>query len=239
MYDDVLKRLKEERVRLSWSQREMSQCVRMSQSNYSKVELGLRRLNFHELKYLCESDVDVHYIYTAHKSTGQYLDLFKQCSYSELTCFMGIIYSVALLRYKEEATESWKCIWEKVKYIPLIEGNKGTDNIFLIARRSINCQQKKMADILGVDVKKLRDLENGRNLPDSELLCRLYELFQIPPAAILKDKKCLVNEISILIDMMDIRSRELIFDLIKKIHDVKIDVKCGDMIIEKSTYFRR
>lgn len=220
-YDSVLKRLKEERMRLSWSQKEMSQCVRMNQSNYSKVELGLRRMNFHELKYLCESDADVHYIYTAHKSTGQYTEFFKLCSYSELTCFMGIIYSVALLRYREAPTEQWKRIWEKVKYVPLIEGNQGTDNIFLVVRRSINCQQKKMADMLGVDVKKLRDLENGRNLPDSELLSRLYELFHIPPAAILKDKKCLANEISILLDMMDVRNRELIFDLIKTIHDNK------------------
>lgn len=220
-YNDAIKRLKEERLRLSMSQSEMSQCVRMNQSNYSKVELGQRRLGFHELKYLCESDVDVHYIYTADKSSGQYADFFRLCSYSELICFMGIIYAYVSLCYRESATEQWKGIWEKVKYVPLLEGKKNSENLFLVIRRSINCQQIKMADILGVDVKKLRDLENGRNLPDSELLSRLYELFRIPPAAILKDKKCLENEISILLDMMDVRNRDLIFDFMKTIHDNK------------------
>ena len=78
-----------------------------------------------------------------------------------------------------------------------------------------------MAEILGVDVKKLRDLENGRSLPDSELLSRLYELFHIPPAAILKDKKGMANEISILLDMMDIENGKMIFDIIKVIHENK------------------
>lgn len=220
-YDDVLKRLREERQRLSLSQKEMSQCVRMNQSNYSKVELGQRRLNFRELEYLCVSDVDAHYIYTAQRSNGQYIDFLNQCSYSELICFLGIIYSIVAFRYKNEYTQQWKSILEKVKYVPLIEENSGTNNIFLILRRSINCQQKKMAEMLGVDVKKLRDLENGRRLPDSELLSRLYELFHIPPAAILKDKKGIANEISILLDMMDIENGELIFDIIKIIHENK------------------
>ncbi len=202
------------------SQSEMSQCVRMNQSNYSKVELGLRRLGFHELKYLCASDVDVHYIYTVDKSSGPYADFLRLCSYSELTCFMGIIYAFTSLCYKESATEQWKSIWEKVKYVQLFEGKKSAENLFLVIRRSINYQQK-MADILGVDVKKLRDLENGWNLPDSELLSRLYELFRISPAAVLKDKKCLENEISVLLDKMDVRNRKLIFDIMKAIYDNK------------------
>lgn len=220
-YDDVLKRLREERQRLSLSQKEMSQCVRMNQSNYSKVELGQRRLNFRELEYLCVSDVDAHYIYTAQRGNGQYIEFLNQCSYSELICFLGIIYSIVVLQYQSESTQQWKNILEKVKYVPLIEENAGSNNIFLILRRSINCQQKKMAEMLGVDVKKLRDLENGRNLPDSELLSRLYELFHIPPAAILKDKKGIANEISILLDMMDIENRDLIFEIIRIIHENK------------------
>lgn len=220
-YDDVLKRLKEERQRLALSQKEMSQCVRMNQSNYSKVELGLRRLNFHELKYLCESDVDVHYIYTAQKNSGQFTDFLSKSGYSELMCFLNIIYAIVAFRYRKEHSEQWKDILEKIKYVPLLEGSQDADNIFLLVRRSVNYQQKKMADILGIDVKKLRELENGRSLPDSELLSRLYELFYIPPAPILKDRKCMVNEISVLLDMVDEENRKMIFDIGKTIHDNK------------------
>lgn len=142
-YDNVLKRLREERQRLAWSQKEMSQCVRMSQSNYSKVEIGLRRLNYSELKYLCESDIDVYYIYTAQRSSGQYINFFKQCSYFELRCFLGVIYSIAMLEYRNTTTEQWRNILNKIKYVALIEENKSNNNIFLVLRRSINCQQKK------------------------------------------------------------------------------------------------
>lgn len=219
-YEDVLDRLKEERHRLLLSQKEMGRLVRMNQSNFSKVELGLRRLNYYELKYLCDSEVDVHYIYTGRRSSGQYADFFSQCSYVELICFLSIVYSVVLLRYRDERAEKWKNILEKIKYVPLIEENPNASNIFLVIRRSANCQQLKMAEILGVDVKKLRDLENGRTLPDSELLCRLYELYRIPPAAILKDKRGMESEISIFLDMLDTADRNVIFDIIKAVHNM-------------------
>lgn len=219
-YNEVLERLREERHRLVWSQKEMSRCVHMSQSNYSKIELGLRRLSFDELKHLCESEVDVHYIYTAMKSNSQYADFFRQCSYSELICYLSIIYSIVVLRYRKENTLQWKRFFDKTKYIPLIEENQRSNNIFMVIRRSINCQQQKMAEEIGVDVKKLRDLENGRSLPDSELLFRLYKMFHIPPFAILKDRKGLISEISILLELLERENLKGIFDIIRTIHEM-------------------
>ena len=54
-----------------------------------------------------------------------------------------------------------------------------------------------------MDIKKLRDLENGRCLPDSEILFRMYQMFQVPPAFFLKDKKNVINFICILMDMLN------------------------------------
>ena len=78
-----------------------------------------------------------------------------------------------------------------------------------------------MAHKLGVDVKKLRDLENGRNLPDSELLCRLYEVFGIPPALILKDKSGVLSEVSILLEMMDRSYKERVYEALVLLRDIK------------------
>lgn len=94
-YNDVLERLKEERNRLLLSQNEMARIVHMTQSNYSKVELGLRRLGYDELKYLCESQLDVYYIFTGCRSSRKYMEFLLQCDYSELCCYLSIIYSVA------------------------------------------------------------------------------------------------------------------------------------------------
>ena len=220
-YVDVLKRLREERYRLGLSQKEMSHYVRMSQSNYSKVELGLRRMDFYDLKHLCESEADVYYIYTNQRSKGIYKDFLCLCEYSELICVLNILYSVLACSYKKIPTEQVSNIIEKLKYITWIEGNHSTDNIFIIARRSMNYQQQKMAGILGIDIKKLRDLENGRCLPDSELLCRLYKLFYISPSVILKDRKGMINEISFLLETLDIEISKKLFEIIQTVHSIR------------------
>lgn len=219
-YNDALDRLKEERYRLSLSQKDMGRRVRINQSNYSKVELGLRRLSYYELKYLCESEVDVHYVFTNRRCSSQYYDFFAQCSYSELSCYLSIIYSIVVLRNKKEPARIWETILEQIKYVPFVEDNQSSSNIFLALRRAMNYQQQKMAETLGVDVKKLRELENGRCLPDSELLWRLYVLFYIPPAVVLKDRKGMASEISFLLDKMKPEKGKEIFEIIKTLHDM-------------------
>lgn len=49
IYQEVSNRLCEERKRLGYSQQQMGQLIRMSQSHYSKVELGKRRLSYYEV----------------------------------------------------------------------------------------------------------------------------------------------------------------------------------------------
>ena len=51
-YQNVLERLKEERIRQNWSQEQICRQLRMSQSHYSKVELGKRRFTYYEVPYL-------------------------------------------------------------------------------------------------------------------------------------------------------------------------------------------
>ena len=47
VYQDVLSRLKEERENRELSQEEISRYMKMSQSLYSKAELGNRRFTYH------------------------------------------------------------------------------------------------------------------------------------------------------------------------------------------------
>ncbi len=56
-YNEVLIRLIEERKRLGLSQKEMARLVYITQSNYSKVEKGLHRLSYEEVKYLSKAKV--------------------------------------------------------------------------------------------------------------------------------------------------------------------------------------
>lgn len=77
-YDDFLCRLKEQRKQLGLSQEQMAQRVHKTQSNYSKVELGLQRLSYEELKYLSESGIDIYYIFTGYRGSGKYVDFLKE-----------------------------------------------------------------------------------------------------------------------------------------------------------------
>ena len=95
-------------------------------------------------------------------------------------------------------------MYQKVKFMRLIDiEHIEQQNLFLLVRHELKCLQIQMAKVLEVDVKKLRDLEKGKCLPDSELLWIMYERFHIPPAVILKSEKGVICEISNLIEQLD------------------------------------
>ena len=221
IYNEVLMRLKEQRYELSLSQNEMARFVHMTQSNYSKVELALRRLSFGELKYLCESPIDIYYIFTGIRSDNRHKDFLYDLSYWELISYIGIIYEIVDFYVKNGTIGNWWKISKRMNYVPLIRESQNSKNIFLALRYFMNLQQKKMAEKLGIDIKKFRDLEKGRNLPDSELIWRLYDSCYVSPAIVLEDRKCLASEIATILDMIEIEHREKIIEIFAIIYRIK------------------
>ena len=215
-YNEMLKRLIEERKRLGLSQQEMARLVHITQSNYSKVEKGFHRLSYEELKYLSKAKVDIFYIFTGYRCAGRYVEYFQKYTYIELCCYLGIIYSLVVLNACRSNTEQWKDIVKRVKYVPLVLDCNKSSNIFLVIRHMTDSRQKSMAEKLGVDIKKFRELEKDRCLPDSEIIWKLYNFYQISPAVVLKDKNCLINEISSLLETLEERWME-VMDIIVKI----------------------
>lgn len=215
-YNEVLKRLIEERKRLGLSQDEMARLVYITQSNYSKVEKGGHRLSYEELKYLSKSKVDIFYIFTGYRCAGKYVEYFERYTYIELCCYLSIIYSVVVLNDCRSSTEQWKDLVKRVKYVTLVLDCKRASNIFLDIRHMTGSRQKPMAEKLGVDIKKFRELEKDRCLPDSEIIWKLYNSYQVSPAVVLKDKNCLINEISSLLETLEERWME-VMDIIVQI----------------------
>lgn len=215
-YNEMLKRLIEERKRLGLSQQQMARLVHITQSNYSKVEKGLHRLSYEELKYLSKANIDIFYIFTGYRCAGKYVAYFQQCAYVDLCCYLGIIYLLIVLNDCRSNTEQWKDIVKRVKYVPLVLDCKKSSNIFLVIRHTTCSRQKSMAEKLGVDIKKFRELEKDRCLPDSEIIWKLYNLFHISPAVVLKDKNSMINEISSLLEAAEENGAE-IMDIIKQI----------------------
>ena len=217
-YDDILGRLKDERESLSISQMELCRFARTSQSNYSKSEQGQRRFNFRELEGMCESELDMHYVYTARKGSGKYQEFLSKCSYPELIFFLEHICFYVFYRYRSDYSERWKGVYDRLRYVPLIERSMGGANLFVRLRQYVGLRQTNMAESLGIDVKKLRELENGRCQPDSELFFMLYEKYDVPPFVLLRDRKGLISELGIILEMMPRDEEGRMAELLCQLH---------------------
>lgn len=217
-YNDVVNRIKEERTRLGLSQKEMARFVRINQSTFNKVEQGTRRFNYSELKYLCDSPVDVQYLITGKRCGEKYKEYFSQYEYEQLVNIMNILSSVRIGVDDGELLEYWKTIYINAEVLWCKENKKSEINLFFLIRRLRDYRQLQMARLLGVDPKKLRDLENNRNLPDSELIWRMYQVFGLSPAFLLKDKNCLVNEICFELERMNFEIQGKILSVIEAVY---------------------
>ena len=222
-YQYVLERLKEERERRELTQRLLCYFMHMQQSHYSQAETGHRRFSYHEIKGLCTSDVDVLYVFTGKRTKGgRELPESLASGTEELICHLSILYNLAgAAWFLNRSKTCFEKIREQLEYIQWGNGNAGEKgNIFLTVRNRCGYTQKKMADILGVDIKKLRELEKGRRLPDSEIIWKMYDLFQISPAFILKDPKGLWNELNYILDLPEENDREIILRILENGHKI-------------------
>lgn len=122
------------------------------------------------------------------------------------------------MRYQKEPSEKWEGILARLQCVSLKVKDQQSQNIFLLLRSSMGWQQKKMADKLGVDIKKMRDLENGRKLPDSEILSRLYEIFHVSPAIVLEDRKGLESEITVFLEKISKKEEQEIIEILILLH---------------------
>lgn len=219
-YQDFFERLREERLRLELSQSEISQQLRMSQSLYSKVELGTGRLTYYEIQCLCELNADVRYIFTGDRCEIEEDISVVKYTFEELVCYLNIICALISCLQKNGVINLSRDMQKKVESIQYVvmpcERGK---TLFYKLRRALNYNQMKMANLLGVDVKKLRSMESGKILPDSEIIWCLSERFFIPYALVLHDKKGLACEISYLLKLIEKRKRKDILNSINSIHD--------------------
>ncbi len=229
-YESALQRLRDERGRMSVTQEQMSRYIHISQSYYSKVERGERLLAYYELKSMCEHGMDVHFIFTGQRCSGMYKDFFCKLKYSELLGCLSILSAAVKYLYVTQAGAQWEAMYRQVAYLGCVEEKQKVEsNVFYGLRKQLDCSQKKMAGELGVDVKKLRALENSKTLPDSEIVYKLYDMYCIPPAAVLKDAEGLANVISCLLEMMKKEKGEFVFRFLTELHDNTLFPASADM----------
>lgn len=220
-YHDFLERLREERISRQWSQVQMGQKMRMTQSHYSKAEMGSRRFTYYEIKCLCETNFDIYYVFTGYRCKSEYRDYFMKCTYGELKCYLGMLCSVVEHLYEKRLLELEENTCRKIELMQYaLIPCKNNKTIFYSLRRGMDYSQKEMADILDIDVKKLRNIENGSVLPDSEIIWRVSEEVGVPFSIILNDVNGLGGEISYLVELIEGDSARKMFERVKAYHDI-------------------
>lgn len=183
-YDDFLRRFVSYRTKMNMSQEEMGRLLGKTQSQLSKIELRKTVVSFDILESLQGIGWDV---------DDMVIGKEQIVLESRLTDYLA-----------EKAGEDWKFLRELVVWILGLEFRKNggfTDadseceyrllrtllysaapqNVMLAVRRVIGIRQDMMAERLGVDVKKCRDLERGRIYPDAELLILIYDMCACRP----------------------------------------------------------
>lgn len=218
-YKEVLRRLKEERERMSLSQREMCQHVGMSQGQYCKIENGEQHFSFDEVKTLSGSGVDVHYIFTGQKAKYCYIKDFETYDFKEIICLLEVIFSVVTYHYVLTPSEFWRNLYQEAQFMRLLDANQNFENnLFILLRHLKGYTQKEMAVHFGIDTKKLRMLEKGLCQPDSEILWQFYRDFRVPPSIVIRDRQGLLNETGWFLERIDSESENNIIAIIKAFH---------------------
>ncbi|MBQ9990046.1 MAG: transcriptional regulator [Lachnospiraceae bacterium] len=218
-YDLFVKRLKEERERAKLTQKEAAAKLRMSESHYSKAEAARRRLSFFETKYLCETDLDSFYIFTKKRVDHGDVQFLSECDYAELLCHYDIVCMAMIRQGRKMAGSLDREDKRVIEYCRYLLAAEVTDKTILKKHRQYrDCNQHQMAGLLGVDSKKLRDLERGKLLPDSELIWQMSSRLDIPYFLVLKDKNGLLSEICYWLKRMEPGSRNMVLEIMQKYH---------------------
>lgn len=218
-YNEVLERLKEERMRMSLSQREMCQYVGMSQGQYCKIEKGEQYFSFDEVRALSESGVDIHYTFTGQKANRHYIKDIEAYDFKEIICLLEVIFSVVTYHCALTPSEFWRNLYQEAQFIRLLDANQNFDNnLFILLRHLKGYTQKEMAVHFGIDTKKLRMLEKGLCQPDSEILWQFYRDFHVPPSIVIRDRQGLLYEAGWFLERIDSESENNIIAMVKAFH---------------------
>ena len=172
------------------------------------------------------SSINIFYVFTGKKADASWVSQKLALSTTEeILCHLYTVQTITnalqnINRSKSisgvSADSSYGRIREQLKYLHYFPGGSASSkNIFYNVRNYFGHTQKKMADLLGMDIKKLRDLEKGRRLPDSEVIWEMYACFHVSPAFILKDANALRDELDYVLGLLEENDREIILQVLK------------------------
>lgn len=188
-YEDFLQRFVQCRHEHNMTQEDVGLRLGITQSQFSKIELGKIIVSYKCLNILMDIGWDVDYLITGKRSSycpSELSTLFtrieekdKRVLLSALAWFLqqGIDKSVVNISFET------KC---EIGILKLRAGEIKADSVLHEIRKVSGIAQIPMSEKLGVNIKKYRMLEKDKVNPDAELLMRIFEVTGCRPSLLLE-----------------------------------------------------
>lgn len=184
-YEDFLQRLVQYRQRLNMTQEETSKAIGITQSQFSKMELGKTIVSYKCLQRLVSNGWDIDYLVTGKETVQAASELTELMTKvadedrQELLRAIAWLLEQAIDKCVSDVDFETKCEIEILKREAV---RRKTDSVLYEIRKMSGISQIPMAERLGVNIKKYRMLEKNKINPDAELLLRIYEVTGCKPS---------------------------------------------------------
>jgi len=194
-YGLIVRRLEAYRKKNHMSQTALAKELNITQSQYSKIELGKVKMSYKILLGLYEHGWDIDMIITGESSVPVLPNLTKSFQENDMTQY------VSGMKLCEWAMEHWRqnereeeVIGNRLLRIFLSSQEDMTP--FKILRTASGISQIKMAELVGVNIKKYCALEKRESEPDAELLANIYETTGCKPSFFFDERNFYLSVVS-------------------------------------------
>ena len=194
-YSLIVRRLEAYRKKCHIPQTELAKDLNITQSQYSKIELGKVKLSYSVLNKLYEKGWDIDMIITGESCEPVLPSLAEAFPENDMKQY------ISGMKLCEWAMEQWAQKEQKEEILGrrllkafLSSDEKATPLEKL--RKAFGVSQIKMAEIVGVNIKKYRALEKGAVELDAELMANIYEVTKCKPAYFIDEKRFYLSVIS-------------------------------------------
>lgn len=194
-YSLILRRLEAYRRKMDIPQTELAKDLNITQSQYSKLELGKVKLSYGILNKLYEQGWDIDMIITGESSAPVLPSLASAFSETDNKQY------ISSMKLCEWAMEQWAQKEQKEekignKLLKIFLGSEENETPLQKLRKAFGVSQIKMAEIVGVNIKKYRALEKGELELDAELMANIFKETKCKPSYFMDERTFYLSVIS-------------------------------------------
>lgn len=203
-YLSISRRLAEYRRLMNLNQTQMGEKLGVTQSHYSKLESGLKGVSYRNLKCFEANGGDPFFLITGeHRVKGRldhYLERFSS-RYGKERVFEILVWAAETGR--DCAGRGDIILTERTdKCIRLLRDYSKNLTIWRNIRKTEGCSQEEMAKKFDINIKRYRNIEQGKSMPDAEILRLLYEELHYSPLVVLDREMYYLDELNRMWEML-------------------------------------